>query len=172
MASLSLSVSVVSFVWPPHKQVSKWSRPATPILPTSASVCFVAFYPRARLPSARSAQAHPPPPPHTGIRKLKAERQRTSSERRLAPSSVKIFKMPFHGSIVVIKRSGADGSVFPLVNSACLLGRAEGCDIRVQLPTVAKEHCRVSVVPGGKEVSEITDLRRDRLTSPAHPTYR
>ena len=26
------------------------------------------------------------------------------------------FKMPFYGSIVVIKRSGADGSTFPLIN--------------------------------------------------------
>ncbi len=56
-----------------------------------------------------------------------------------------VATMPFHGSIVVIRRSGADGSIFPLVNETCYLGRAEGCDIRVQLPTVAKEHCRVSV---------------------------
>ncbi|MEM7024896.1 MAG: FHA domain-containing protein [Pseudomonadota bacterium] len=53
--------------------------------------------------------------------------------------------MPFHGSIVVIKRSGTDGSIFPLVNDSCLLGRAEGCDIRVQLPTVSKEHCKITV---------------------------
>jgi len=51
--------------------------------------------------------------------------------------------MPFHGSIVVIKRSGFDGSVFPLVNGDCVMGRAEGCDIRVQLPTVSEEHCRI-----------------------------
>ena len=53
--------------------------------------------------------------------------------------------MPFHGSIVVIKRSGVDGSVFPLVNGECLMGRAEGCDIRVQLATVSEEHCRIEV---------------------------
>ena len=53
--------------------------------------------------------------------------------------------MPFHGSIVVIKRSGFDGSVFPLVNGDCLMGRAETCDIRVQLPTVSDEHCRIEV---------------------------
>ena len=53
--------------------------------------------------------------------------------------------MPFYGSIVVIRRSGVDGSIFPLVSSECLLGRAEGCDIRVQLPTVSREHCRISV---------------------------
>ena len=73
--------------------------------------------------------------------------------------------MPFHGCIVVIKRSGADGSTFPLVNEVrqfnymiygihstksksiqeCLLGRSEGCDIRIQLPIVSKEHCRIIV---------------------------
>ena len=53
--------------------------------------------------------------------------------------------MPFYGSIVVIRRSGVDGSIFPLVSSECLLGREEGCDIRVQLPTVSREHCRISV---------------------------
>ena len=54
-------------------------------------------------------------------------------------------KMPFYGSIVVIKRSGADGSIYPLVNESCLLGRNEGCDIRVQLATVSREHCKVTV---------------------------
>ena len=53
--------------------------------------------------------------------------------------------MPFHGSVVVIKRSGVDGSVFPLVTESCLLGRNENCDIRVQLPAVAGEHCKISV---------------------------
>ena len=50
----------------------------------------------------------------------------------------------------MIKRSGVDGSVFPLVNGDCLMGRAEGCDIRVQLPTVSEEHCRVEVNENGE----------------------
>ena len=80
--------------------------------------------------------------------------------------------MPFHGCIVVIKRSGADGSTYPLVKEViriklcelmmitksliglfqtCILGRAEGCDIRIQLPIVSKEHAKVSVhVKDGK----------------------
>ena len=29
--------------------------------------------------------------------------------------------MPFYGSIVVIKRSGADGSTFPLINEVMLI---------------------------------------------------
>ena len=53
----------------------------------------------------------------------------------------------FHGSIVVIKRNGKDGSVFPLVEDSCLLGRGEWCDIRVQLPTVSREHCALSAAP-------------------------
>jgi len=53
--------------------------------------------------------------------------------------------MPFHGSVVVIKRSGVDGSVFPLVTDSCLLGKNENCDLRVQLPAVAGEHCKISV---------------------------
>jgi hypothetical protein len=51
----------------------------------------------------------------------------------------------YYGSIVVIKRSGVDGSVFPVVNTECLFGRAEGCDIRVQLATVSKSHCRITI---------------------------
>ena len=31
------------------------------------------------------------------------------------------------------------------VNQSCLMGRDESCDIRVQLPYVSKEHCRVEV---------------------------
>ena len=53
--------------------------------------------------------------------------------------------MPFHGSVVVIKRSGEDGSVFPLVTESCLLGSNKNCDIRVQLPAIAGEHCKISV---------------------------
>ena len=55
------------------------------------------------------------------------------------------FKMPFYGTVVVIKRSGEDGSVFPMVTKSCLLGSNQNCDIRVQLPTVAVEHCKISV---------------------------
>uniref|UniRef100_UPI003AAD9813 proliferation marker protein Ki-67 n=1 Tax=Centroberyx gerrardi TaxID=166262 RepID=UPI003AAD9813 len=50
--------------------------------------------------------------------------------------------MPLHGKIVVIKRSGGDGTEFPLTAS-CLFGRKPDCDIRIQLPQVSKEHCRI-----------------------------
>ncbi|XP_066520659.1 proliferation marker protein Ki-67 [Hoplias malabaricus] len=50
--------------------------------------------------------------------------------------------MPLLGKIVVIKRNGADGTEFPLTAS-CLFGRKLDCDIRIQLPQVSKEHCRI-----------------------------
>ncbi|XP_029977464.1 proliferation marker protein Ki-67 isoform X3 [Sphaeramia orbicularis] len=52
--------------------------------------------------------------------------------------------MPLHGKIVVIKRSGGDGTEFPLAAS-CLFGRKTDCDIRIQLPQVSKEHCRIDL---------------------------
>ncbi|XP_063748705.1 proliferation marker protein Ki-67 isoform X1 [Eleginops maclovinus] len=52
--------------------------------------------------------------------------------------------MPLHGKIVVIKRSGGDGTEFPLT-ATCLFGRMPDCDIRIQLPQVSKEHCRIDL---------------------------
>ncbi|XP_073345459.1 proliferation marker protein Ki-67 [Pagrus major] len=52
--------------------------------------------------------------------------------------------MPLHGKIVVIKRSGGDGTEFPLT-ATCLFGRKADCDIRIQLPQVSKEHCRIDL---------------------------
>ncbi|NWS68474.1 KI67 protein, partial [Crotophaga sulcirostris] len=53
--------------------------------------------------------------------------------------------MPRYGSIVVIKRNGTDGIIFPLTASSCLFGRRTECDIRIQLPQVSKEHCKIEV---------------------------
>ncbi|XP_077360026.1 proliferation marker protein Ki-67 isoform X2 [Festucalex cinctus] len=52
--------------------------------------------------------------------------------------------MPLHGKIVVVKRTGGDGTEFPLTAS-CLFGRKPDCDIRIQLPQVSKEHCRIDL---------------------------
>ncbi|KAI4807607.1 hypothetical protein KUCAC02_027405 [Chaenocephalus aceratus] len=52
--------------------------------------------------------------------------------------------MPLHGKIVVIKRSGGDGTEFSLTGT-CLFGRVAECDIRIQLPHVSKEHCRIDL---------------------------
>ena len=49
------------------------------------------------------------------------------------------------GIIVVQRRSGGDGHVIPLVKPECLLGRADNCDIRIQLPTASRFHCKINV---------------------------
>ncbi|KAM6305988.1 proliferation marker protein Ki-67 [Aegotheles albertisi] len=53
--------------------------------------------------------------------------------------------MPLFGNIVVIKRNGNDGIVFPLTATSCLFGRRTECDIRIQLPQVSKEHCKIEL---------------------------
>ncbi|XP_074731646.1 proliferation marker protein Ki-67 [Strix uralensis] len=53
--------------------------------------------------------------------------------------------MPLFGNIIVIKRNGTDGISFPLTASSCLFGRRTECDIRIQLPQVSKEHCKIEV---------------------------
>ncbi|NXF40612.1 KI67 protein, partial [Nyctibius bracteatus] len=53
--------------------------------------------------------------------------------------------MPLFGHVIVIKRNGTDGIKFPLTASSCLFGRKTECDIRIQLPQVSKEHCKIEV---------------------------
>ncbi|XP_056325086.1 proliferation marker protein Ki-67 [Danio aesculapii] len=69
--------------------------------------------------------------------------------------------MPLLGKIVVIKRNGADGTEFPLTAS-CLFGRKMDCDIRIQLPQVSKEHCKI-------ELNENKELILTNLSS-VNPT--
>ncbi|KAL2101734.1 hypothetical protein ACEWY4_003495 [Coilia grayii] len=52
--------------------------------------------------------------------------------------------MPLHGKIVVIRRGGGDGTEYPLT-APCLFGRKIECDIRIQMPQVSKEHCRIEI---------------------------
>ncbi|XP_045709960.1 proliferation marker protein Ki-67 [Phyllostomus hastatus] len=49
------------------------------------------------------------------------------------------------GRLVTIRRSGADGAHFPLSLSSCLFGRGVECDIRIQLPVVSRQHCKIEV---------------------------
>ncbi|NXM42245.1 KI67 protein, partial [Gymnorhina tibicen] len=53
--------------------------------------------------------------------------------------------MPRYGTVVVIKRSGTDGIVFPLTSTSCLFGRKTECDIRMRLPWVSNEHCKIEI---------------------------
>ncbi|XP_077062242.1 uncharacterized protein LOC143714735 [Siphateles boraxobius] len=50
--------------------------------------------------------------------------------------------MRFLGKIVVIERHGEDGTEF-LFTGSCLFGRKLDCDIRIQLPEVSDEHCKI-----------------------------
>ncbi|KAI5216676.1 Proliferation Marker Protein Ki-67 [Manis pentadactyla] len=47
--------------------------------------------------------------------------------------------------LVTIRRSGVDGHHFPLSLSTCLFGRGIECDIRIQLPVVSKQHCKIEI---------------------------
>ncbi|XP_035883427.1 proliferation marker protein Ki-67 [Phyllostomus discolor] len=49
------------------------------------------------------------------------------------------------GRLVTIRRSGADGAHFPLSLRSCLFGRGVECDIRIQLPVVSRQHCKIEV---------------------------
>ncbi|XP_017664818.1 PREDICTED: antigen KI-67 isoform X3 [Lepidothrix coronata] len=53
--------------------------------------------------------------------------------------------MPRYGKIIVIKRNGTDGIVFPLTSTSCLFGRKTECDIRMRLPWVSNEHCKIEI---------------------------
>ena len=55
-----------------------------------------------------------------------------------------------HGFVVVVRRTGAEGSSFPVVADSCTIGRHSDCDVRVQLPTVSRQHCRVDIGPDGQ----------------------
>jgi len=46
-------------------------------------------------------------------------------------------------------------------NQKCLLSRAEGCNIRIQLSTASKEHAKISVRIGDGTVTAQYDLKQD-----------
>ncbi|XP_060697943.1 proliferation marker protein Ki-67-like [Hemiscyllium ocellatum] len=72
--------------------------------------------------------------------------------------------MPLYGKIVVIKRTGADGYNFPLTSSSCLFGRKTDCDIRIQLPHVSKEHCKLEVNENNEVIlTNLSEVNRTHL---------
>jgi antigen KI-67 len=52
------------------------------------------------------------------------------------------------GSIVIIKRTGADGQRCPLDHELTVFGRDINCDIRLQIPTVSSHHAEIRVDSG------------------------
>ncbi|KAJ1919110.1 antigen identified by monoclonal antibody Ki-67 [Mycoemilia scoparia] len=55
-----------------------------------------------------------------------------------------------YGSIVVLKSSGADSKVFQMDRRECLFGRKDFCDIRIQVPQVSNEHCRIYITKNNR----------------------
>lgn len=48
-----------------------------------------------------------------------------------------------YGRIVVIKRNGQDSASFDLTDASYTFGKGADCDIRIQLLSIAEEHCRI-----------------------------
>lgn len=60
-------------------------------------------------------------------------------------------------ALKIIKGPSHKGQNFPLeAGQTRLLGRSQGCDIRLNSKDISKRHCRLTVLPGGK--AEIEDL--------------
>ena len=68
------------------------------------------------------------------------------------------------GFVIVIKKNGIDGDKYPMVNDECLLGRGEGCDIRIELPGASKEHARIKVQAYSHRKVYITALSKTNAT--------
>lgn len=65
---------------------------------------------------------------------------------RLAiPITSSYSQQHIYGNITVINRDGIDHNVFPLTRQKCRIGRELDCDIRIQRPTVSKEHAIISI---------------------------
>ncbi|KAM6443735.1 proliferation marker protein Ki-67 isoform 2-T3 [Liasis olivaceus] len=82
--------------------------------------------------------------------------------------------MPLFGKIVVIKRNGTDGTHFPLTANSCLFGRKKECDIRIQMPQVSKEHCKIEINENKEAVlfnlssTNPTQLNGNQFQDPTH----
>uniref|UniRef100_A0A8C5WP33 FHA domain-containing protein n=1 Tax=Laticauda laticaudata TaxID=8630 RepID=A0A8C5WP33_LATLA len=100
--------------------------------------------------------------------------QETSPAFNSSRGKIHKLKMPFFGQIVVIKRNGTDGTHFPLTASSCLFGREKECDIRIQLPQVSKEHCKIEVNENKEAVlfnlssANPTQLNGNHFQDPTH----
>ena len=92
-----------------------------------------------------------------------------SCARSLAFSSATHYSpttslLTMYGSIVVIKRNGKDGGVYEIDEEHITFGRDEGCNIRLQLPTVSKMHASLHV--DALDYTVRTSLARAFLATP------
>jgi hypothetical protein len=52
-------------------------------------------------------------------------------------------KMLTRGHLIIIKRDGKDGSLYPVTTPTCSVGRGIHSDIRILLQSVSQEHCKI-----------------------------
>ncbi|XP_037660988.1 proliferation marker protein Ki-67 [Choloepus didactylus] len=71
--------------------------------------------------------------------------------------------MSLCGHLVIIKRSGIDGTHFPLRRQTCLFGRGTECDIRIQLPVVSKQHCKIEIIQQEVVLSNLSNTSPTQL---------
>jgi len=55
-----------------------------------------------------------------------------------------------HGYVVIIKRTGEDGSKYPVTEREVKIGTSAGCHIIINTPFVATEHCALRVRNDGQ----------------------
>lgn len=49
------------------------------------------------------------------------------------------------GNVIFIKKSGGDGSKFPVTEKSITIGKSEDCLIRIQNPHVSDKHCQLII---------------------------
>ena len=54
------------------------------------------------------------------------------------------MNIPHLGNIIIVKRNGKDGPIYPVNKKITTIGRSESCDIRIQLPVVSNKHCEIT----------------------------
>lgn len=55
-----------------------------------------------------------------------------------------------YGKVIFIKKTGEDGSKFPVTSKSVKIGRSEDCVIRIQNPLVSPEQCQLIVDDDGQ----------------------
>ncbi|KAI9353883.1 hypothetical protein BDR26DRAFT_18498 [Obelidium mucronatum] len=71
----------------------------------------------------------------------------------LSPASAARINMGSFGRIVVIRRTGEDGSAFPVNQEVVSFGRDQTCTIRVRFEEVSRFHCTITVDAATRKAS-------------------
>lgn len=68
-----------------------------------------------------------------------------------------------HGYVVVIKRTGQDGSKFPVTEREVKIGTSPECPILINTPFVTGQHCQLIVQDDGQVSCPLTS------SNPSYP---